>query len=94
MPILSVALDLNLGLEKDEAPSRAGFSLQQVPLTEVLEVMDEVGLFAALVDVIARRADRLGERPRPAAEHANLGHLANDQKRSVEPNQGESGELG
>ena len=46
-------------------------------------MVDEVGQLAALVDVITRRADGLGERPRSATEHADLGYLAGEKRRQA-----------
>lgn len=44
-------------------------------LSKVLKVMNEIGQFATLIHLFARAHNRFRERPRPAAEHANLAHV-------------------
>ena len=51
-----------------------------VSLAEVFVVVDEVGQLPLLVDLLARRADGVGERAGAAAEHANLRHLSKQKK--------------
>lgn len=44
-------------------------------LSEVLEMMDEVGQFASFVDFVAGGHNAFGERPGSAREHSDFGYL-------------------